>query len=187
MIYPMLVGAVPGEIVGQIKAKLFERTETINGGHLGVGLVGVPVLAEWAAREREADYVYGMLKKRTYPGYLYMIDNGATATWEDWDAPRSYLHNCFNGIGSWFYQALGGIMQEDAAFRNVRIEPQFPTGLNWVRVCQETPYGTICVSWKRNGEDRAELHVEIPAGITARIDGKTFNAGSYDLGVSTRK
>lgn len=187
MIYPMLVGAVPGEIVGQIKAKLFERTETINGGHLGVGLVGVPVLAEWAAREREADYVYGMLKKRTYPGYLYMIDNGATATWEDWDAPRSYLHNCFNGIGSWFYQALGGIMQEDAAFRNVRIEPQFPTGLNWVRVCQETPYGTICVSWKRNGEDRADLHVEIPAGITARIDGKTFDAGSYDLGVSTRK
>ena len=72
-------------------------------------------------------------------------------------------------------------------FRNVRIEPQFPTGLNWVRVCQETPYGTICVSWKRNGEDRADLHVEIPAGITARIDGKTFNAGSYDLGVSTRK
>ena len=29
--------------------------------------------------------------------------------------------------------------------------------------------------------------VEIPAGITARIDGKTFNTGSYDLGVSTRK
>ncbi|MGN1214878.1 MAG: family 78 glycoside hydrolase catalytic domain, partial [Candidatus Cryptobacteroides sp.] len=187
MIYPMLVGAVPAEMVDQVKAKLFERTENINGGHLGVGLVGVPVLAEWAAREKEADFVYGMLKKRSYPGYLYMIDNGATATWEDWDAPRSYLHNCFNGIGSWFYQALGGIIQEDAAYRHVRIEPQFPEGLEWVRVSQETPYGTICVAWKRSGALKADLHVEIPAGISARIDGRTFGQGSYDLSISTVK
>ncbi|MGN0202537.1 MAG: family 78 glycoside hydrolase catalytic domain [Candidatus Cryptobacteroides sp.] len=184
MIYPMLVGAVPEELVETVKARLIERTESINGGHLGVGLVGVPVLAEWAAREREADFVYGMLKQRSYPGYLFMIDNGATATWEDWCIPRSYLHNCFNGIGSWFYQALGGIFQEEAAFRKVRIEPQFPAGLDWVRVCQETPYGSICVAWKKNGPDKADLHVEIPAGVTALIDGRTLGMGSYDLTVS---
>lgn len=185
MIYPMLVGAVPEDIAEIVKAKLHEITETIHDGHIGVGLVGVPVLAEWATREREADFVYGMLKKRSYPGYLYMIDNGATATWEDWDRPRSYLHNCFNGIGSWFYQSLGGIIQEDAAFRHVRIEPQFPEGLEWVRVCQDTPYGTICVAWKKNGQDKADVRIDIPAGITARIDGKTLGFGHHNLTITT--
>lgn len=50
-----------------------------------------------------------MLKKREYPGYLYMLDNGVTTTWEHWNGERSHIHNSYNGIGSWFYQALAGI------------------------------------------------------------------------------
>ncbi|MBQ0144726.1 MAG: family 78 glycoside hydrolase catalytic domain [Bacteroidales bacterium] len=185
MIYPMLVGATPEGIREQVKAKLFERTRELNGGHLGLGLVGIPVMAEWAALEKEADFVYGMLKKRSYPGYLYMLDNGATATWEDWDNPRSQLHNCFNGIGSWFYQALGGIIQDKPGFKHVRIEPQYPEGLDWVRVSQETPYGTICVSWERKG-DEVNLRVDIPSGITATIEGMELGHGSHDLYAKAR-
>ena len=182
MIYPLLTGVTPPDLVKTVEARLFERTDSINGGHIGVGLVGVPVLAEWAARSGNADYVYSMLKQRSYPGYLYMLDNGATTTWEDWDTPRSHLHNCYNGIGSWFYQALGGIIQDEPGYSHVTIAPQFPTGLSWVRVSQETPYGTVCVAWEKDPEGDVTVHVTIPPGVSATIpDGRNVSAGSYDV------
>ena len=35
-------------------------------------------------KDGEADFLYSMLKKRELPGYLYMIDQGASTTWEYW-------------------------------------------------------------------------------------------------------
>ena len=178
MVYPMLVGAVPDSLHNEVRNKLMERTETTYQGHLATGLVGVPVLTEWATLERECDWFYGMLKKHGYPGYLYMLDNGATGTWEHWNGRRSRLHNCFNGIGSWFYQALGGIIPEEPGYRRIRIEPQIPEGLEKVRVTQNTPYGPILVI--REGR---KLHVELPVGITARTEGKEYT-GKTDLVLS---
>ena len=35
---------------------------------------------------------------------------------------RSHIHNCFNGIGSWFYQALAGINPDETqpGYKNIR-------------------------------------------------------------------
>lgn len=42
------------------------------------------------------------------PKDLHLLENGATGVWEEWDGGRSHLHNCYNGIGFWFFEALGG-------------------------------------------------------------------------------
>ena len=176
MAYPMLVGIVPEALYRSVRDKLVERTATVYEGHLKTGLVGVPVIAEWATLAGECDYMYGMLKQHGYPGYLYMIDNGATATWEHWNAHRSRLHNCFNGIGSWFYQALGGIIPDAPGYRHVTIDPQVPEGLESVEVTQGTPYGPIVV--KRCG---SKLDFEIPVGVTATVRGREYSSGKYTL------
>ena len=176
MAYPLLVGAVPDSLQGKVRDRLFERTATVYDGHLVTGLVGVPILAEWATLSGECDWMYGLLKTHGYPGYLYMLDNGATGTWEHWDAERSRLHNCFNGIGSWFYQALGGIIPEEPGYRHIRIEPQIPEGLEWVRVSQETPYGSIMV--RREGH---KLQFELPVGVTATVAGEEYGCGRHDM------
>ncbi len=176
MAYPLLVGAVPEEYRDSVRNRLFERTETVYDKHLKTGLVGIPVITEWATLAGECDWMYGMLKQHGYPGYLHMLDHGATGTWEHWNARRSRLHNCFNGIGSWFYQALGGIIPDAPAYRHIVLNPQIPEGLESVKVSQETPYGTIKV--ERNGK---ELHFEIPVGVTATFNGKEYSAGKYDV------
>ena len=181
MIYPMLVGAVPEALVPDVEKSLFERTATVYNDHLAVGLVGVPVLAEWATLAGKADFVYKMLKQPDYPGYLYMIHNGATCTWENWRPTRSRMHNCFNGIGSWFYQALGGIVPEDPGYRRVRIAPQTPEGVDWVDVTKETPYGTVEVHWKRTDDGKVRYRFDVPVGVTAVFDGKDCPAGAYDI------
>ena len=170
MAYPMLVGIVPDNLRKQVRDNLLERTVTVYDGYLKTGLVGIPVITEWATLAGECDYMYGMLKKHGYPGYLHMLDNGATGTWEHWNARRSRLHNCFNGIGSWFYQALGGIIPDAPGYRHVRIVPQIPEGLESVEVTQRTPYGEIKVV--RNGRS---LHFELPVGVTATVAGKEYH------------
>ena len=157
---------------------MLERTAKVYDGHLKTGLVGVPVVTEWATLAGECDFMYGMLKERTYPGYLYMIDNGATGTWEHWNSDRSRLHNCFNGVGSWFYQALGGIIPTEPGYRKVNINPQIPEGLQTVKVTQETPYGMIIVI--RDGKN---LHFELPVGVTATVQGNEYNNGKHDVAI----
>lgn len=168
MAYPMLVGAVPEEKAEAVKEQMRKLSYGKYKSHIAVGLVGVPIFTEYVVRNHETELMYDILKKRDYPGYLYMIDNGATATWEYWNGERSHVHNCYNGIGTWFYQALGGIVPDPSApgYRHFRIDPQYAEKLTWTRVTKETPYGTISVDWKKeNG--KTTLNVAIPVGTTA--------------------
>lgn len=160
MAYPLLVGVTPSDLRGEVAARLKERTETLYGGHLSTGLVGVPVVTRWATLGGEVQWFYSLLKEHGYPGYLYMLDNGATGVWEEWDGGRSHLHNCYNGVLSWFYEALGGIVPLEPGYRKVRISPQVPEGLERVRVCVETPYGPLEV--ERVG---TSVHVDAPCGV----------------------
>lgn len=167
MTYPLTVGVVPEECVADVEQALFEQTASRNG-HIGVGLVGVTILTDWATDNQQTEFMYSMLKKREYPGYLYMIDNGATTNWEYWHGGRSRIHNCFNGVGSWFVQALGGILtsEQGVGYKSVIIRPQLPAGVEWVKSSKTTPYGEVRSSW-RVEDGRVVFEIEIPANSTA--------------------
>lgn len=167
--YPMLAGVVPTELKDAVKQSLITETKN-RDGHLSTGLVGIPVLTEWCVKNHEVNMMYEMLKKRDYPGYLYMIDNGATSTWEHWNGERSHIHNCYNGIGTWFYQAIGGIRADEdiPAYQKVIIDPQVPKGLTWAKTYKETPYGKLTVDWELNGKTMKQ-YIEIPVGIEADV------------------
>lgn len=168
--FPMIAGVVPEGKLSAVENSLYHETEVNRHGHLATGLVGLPVLTEWVIENNAADLMYSMLKKRDYPGYLYMIDNGATTTWEHWDGARSRIHNCYNGIGSWFYQAVGGIrpVENVPAYRKIRIQPQIPDGITWANTSQETPFGKLVVNWNLTGKT-LELDIEIPVGVEAEV------------------
>jgi len=170
MAYPMLVGAVPNRLYDKLKEQLIVRTENQYKGHIAVGLVGIPVLTEWAIRNKEVDFMYSLLKKPDYPGYLYMINNDATTTWESWNGERSRVHNCYNGIGRWFYQAVGGILPDEnqPGYRHVYIEPQIPKGITWAHTTKETPYGTIVVNWELKNTQLI-MCVSLPVGVEASL------------------
>lgn len=171
MTYPMLVGVTPKEIYPKVEKTLFSNTATKEKGHIGVGLVGVPILTKWAIENKAVDYIYTMLKKRDYPGYLNMIDHGATTTWEYWSGERSRIHNCYNGIGSWFYQAVGGIRTDEniPGYKHVFIEPQIPQGVTWAKTTKESPYGTIQVNWKLESENKLTMNVTLPVGSNGTV------------------
>jgi alpha-L-rhamnosidase len=167
--YPALAGVIPDSLK-KVMEEQFEKETDRRNGHLCAGLVGVPIVTEWAVENQRAGLMYSMLKKREYPGYLYMIDNGATTTWEHWNGERSRIHNCYNGVGNWFYEATGGICPDDKApgYRHFYICPQIPEGMTWAKVSRETPYGTAKVNWTVNGPE-VSLNISIPSGSEATV------------------
>jgi alpha-L-rhamnosidase len=168
--YPLLAGIVPDSLIKSVRQNLVDEIRIRYDGHFATGLVGIPVFTEWVVKNREADLMYSMLKKKGYPGYLDMIDNGATTTWEHWNGARSRIHNCYNGIGSWFYQAIGGIVPDEnhPGYHHIIINPQIPEGLSWAKTMKETPYGTVSVNWSRT-DKLIRMEIKIPAGSTASV------------------
>ncbi|NCC59663.1 MAG: alpha-rhamnosidase [Verrucomicrobiae bacterium] len=168
--FPMIAGVVSEDKLHAVEQSLYDETEVNRDGHLATGLVGLPVITEWIVRNGAVDLMYSMLKKRDYPGFLYMIDNGATTTWEHWNGERSHIHNCYNAIGSWFYQAVGGILPAEnvPGYRKIRIHPQIPVGVTWAKTTKETPYGTVVVNWTLN-DHTMEMEIEIPVGSEAEV------------------
>ena len=170
LVYPMLSGATPDNLKEEVRKTLFSVTENRFRGHLATGLVGVPVLADWSVRNGQAEWMYQMLKKRDYPGYLYMLDNGATTTWEHWDGERSHIHNCYNGIGVWFYQALAGIMpdEDNPGYRHILIRPQVIDEISWVQASKDTPSGSLEVRWEKR-DSSFVMEVRVPVGASASV------------------
>ncbi|MDD7561132.1 MAG: family 78 glycoside hydrolase catalytic domain, partial [Parabacteroides sp.] len=170
LVYPMLAGVTPDNLKETVLKTLYEVTANRFQGHLATGLVGIPVLTEWAVKNGQAEWMYQMLKKRDYPGYLYMLDNGATTTWEHWNGERSHIHNCYNGIGAWFYQALAGIMPDESqpGYKHIWIKPQVVNDISWVQASKDTPYGLLKVRWEKK-EASFVLDVQIPVGASASV------------------
>jgi alpha-L-rhamnosidase len=130
-----------------------------------------------------------ILRQEDYPGYLNMINNGATTTWESWDCgrpgmeDRSRVHNCYNGIGIWFYQAVAGIRPdpEYPGYRHFFIDPQPVDGVTWVKATKPTPYGIIRVEI-----DAETLKMSVPQGTSATLfpgtpRERTLQAGEWTL------
>ncbi len=171
--YALLQDIPPDSATAQaVKEQLLKDCHEKYSDHIAAGLVGVPIFTEWCIRERQADLMATILRQEDYPGYLYMINNGATTTWESWDCgrpgkeDRSRVHNCYNGIGSWFYQAVAGIRPdpEQPGYRHFFIDPQPVEDIEWVKCTKPTSYGDIRVEI----EDGL-VKVEIPQGTTATL------------------
>jgi alpha-L-rhamnosidase len=167
----------------QVKEQLIKDCYGKYKAHIAVGLVGVPIFTEWCIRERQTELMATILRQPDYPGYLYMINNGATTTWESWNGKRSRVHNCYNGIGIWFYQALAGIRPdpEQPGYKHFFIDPQPCEGVDWIRTTKPTAYGTIRVEISDD-----QLNITVPQGTTATIfpgtdKEKSLKAGEWKI------
>jgi alpha-L-rhamnosidase len=111
-----------------------------------------------------------MNQKRDYPGWGYMVEQGATTLWEQWNGFWSQIHSCFASADTWLYQGLAGIRPDPAApgFKQIVIKPAVVGDLTWVKCHHDSPYGRIVSNWKRE-RDKLTMEVTIPANTTATV------------------
>jgi len=169
-ILPLIAGVVPESLRDEVLAGFEETLKVKNKGHLSTGLSGTYLMIQYLQSIGRDDLIYTFASKKTYPSWGYMLENGATATWEHWNGRASRIHNCYNNIGSWFIQGLAGIRPDPQkpGFQHAIIKPAFIEELSYVNGSHDSVYGRIESSWKREG-DAIVMTVTIPPNSTATI------------------
>ena len=139
-------------------------------GHLNTGMHGTYFMTRYLTDQDHNDLLYTIASKRTYPSWGFMLDNGATTIWEEWNGDNSQIHDTLISVGMWFVQGLAGIQPDPAkpGFQHFLIRPALVGDLTHVNGARETLYGRIESNWKREG-DTATYTVTIPPNSTATM------------------
>ena len=167
---PLWVGAVPTDKRDEMHARLIDLIENKCNGHLDTGLPSTTFLLDYLEESDSHETIYTIMNKKTYPGWGYMLEQGATTIWEQWDGYWSQIHSCFAGPASWFYTGLAGIRPDPShpGFEQFDLKPAFVEGLDFVEATYDSVRGPIGSSWRRDGE-RMEWTVTIPPNSTGTV------------------
>ncbi len=167
---PLMTGIVPEELRGTIFRKLEDGILVKNKGHLDTGMLGTYFLIHYLKELGRNDLLYTIYNQKTYPGWGYMISQGATTFWEQWNGYWSQIHSCFTSPDGWFYQGLAGIRADETApgFKKILIKPAVVGDLTWVKGGYDSIHGRIVSYWQREG-DKVRMDITIPANTTATV------------------
>jgi alpha-L-rhamnosidase len=142
-----------------------------KGGHLSTGIFGTKMLFDVLRRNNMNNVAYTIANQRDFPGWGYMIANGATTLWETWaisDNIFSKNHPMFGSVAEWFYRSLLGINAAAPGFSKIIIKPQPAGDLTSAAGSYMSVMGKIGSKWV-NGPDEFKLEVEIPVNTSAAI------------------
>ncbi len=103
-------------------------------GGLATGYMGVPRLLNVLSRFGYDALALDLVRSRDYPGWLYMLDQGATTLWERWDsylggvgfadpAMNSFNHPSLCAVLDWLVSGLGGLEGTAPGFARARFRP----------------------------------------------------------------
>lgn len=148
-----------------------EESFAKQGWHLSTGIFGTKMLFDVLRDLEKEDWAYEIANQRTFPGWGYMLEHGATTLWETWaysDNVYSHNHPMFGSINEWFYRSILGINLAEPGFNKIVIRPQLPEGLSWASGHYDSIHGRIGSTWKID-KGVFYLDVEIPVNTTAEI------------------
>lgn len=142
-------------------------------GHLTTGIFGTKYMLDALSARGRADVAATVVGQKTFPGWGWMLQNGATTLWEHWafsDNTFSHNHPMFGSVSEWFFKVPGGICPDPnaAGFDRILLRPQPVGGLAWARARYESVRGTVVSEWER-GAGGFSYRVSIPVGATSRV------------------
>ena len=161
LVSPTNQSAVLGELIANINAK-----------GLTAGEIGHRYLLRAVTDMGRPDVVYNLHSDTNDPGYGFILNHGATALTEAWDADPSDSQDHFmlGHITEWFYHDLAGIQYDPVqpGFQHVIIKPAFVGGISWVNASYNSARGLIASAWTLTN-NQATLNVSVPVGSTGSI------------------
>jgi alpha-L-rhamnosidase len=171
-------GLLPSNLVQPAVDKLVAKVAA-TGGHLSVGFLGVENLLPVLADHGHADTAYQILLQSSFPGWGYMIANGATTIWERWDGIKtdgtfndpgmnSFNHYGLGSVGDFLYREVGGLGPASPGYQSLLIAPKPGGGLTSAKSTLNTPYGAATSDWSMSGSTLT-LRVTVPPGTSATV------------------
>jgi alpha-L-rhamnosidase len=174
-ILPLFLDMVPEDRKKTVLKNLIDDIVITHSNHLNTGIVGTRYILDVLTQCGQANLAYKLVTQTTYPGWGYMIREGATTLWERWEylidaGMNSHNHIMFGSVDTWFYKVLAGINSDPAGpgFRRIIIRPHVVGDLNHVSASINTIRGMISSSWKKNGH-WLTLDITLPVNTQAKV------------------
>lgn len=172
-VFPLYLDIVPPDKKDAVVKVLLDDIQNTHDGHLSTGIYGTRYMLDYLSEAGYSDVAYSIVTQADFPGWGYMLDNGATTLWEVWKfSDNSYSHNhpMFGSVSAWFYKTLAGIQLDTKApgFKKIRIKPYMPEDMKFAEGSVETIRGAVSSKWRKN-KNGYELKITIPANCTALV------------------
>lgn len=150
-----------------------------NGGHLTTGNICTRFAIEVLFRYGQADLAWHLLSQTEYPGWGFMLKNGATTVWERWEKPGSNdfmdemasMSHPMNGSAVVsLYKHLAGLQpdEKNPGWRNIIFRPCIPKEAPDVCAELQTVRGRVASCWQRK-DGRILWEITVPAGCTGTV------------------
>ena len=189
---PLAMDIVPESARDSVSANFVRRI--MSGGeaspHIDCGVIGISWLMRYLSKAGLGNIAWLIATTKSYPGWGYMVENGATTIWELWNGntanPSMNSGNHVMMLGDlvpWAFECLAGIAPDPAqpGFKHIIMCPDFNIdALNGVTATYPSVYGDIKSVWSRR-DGKVIWTVTIPANTTATLylpDGKIKHIGS---------
>jgi len=152
---------------------LLNAIEQAPAGHFTTGIFGTKYILEVLSKYVSPEKVFQIVNSPEYPGWGFMISNGATTLWETWKESDNTYSNChpmFGSVSEWFYRWLGGIQPDPdyPGFKKFLLTPSVPKELEHASSSYISPFGRIVSNWKKSGNE-VNYELEIPPGTSAFV------------------
>lgn len=183
---PVFLGIVPDDHEEAVLENFVEKIEVEDDGTLMTGFVATRPLIYGLADNGYEELAYHIVSQPDYPGWVYMVRQGATTMWERWNsdegapAMNSYNHRPWALVSEWFYERLAGINIAEAGFSHVEVDPMIPSDLEWAEGSVDIVRGEVASRWEKT-DDGFTLEVTIPWNSTATIRVPDHGAESVRL------
>ncbi|MCX6873211.1 MAG: family 78 glycoside hydrolase catalytic domain [Verrucomicrobia bacterium] len=128
-ILPLAIGIVPPDHRQQLIDNIAQTITGADGGKFRVGHAGLPGYMESLVENGLGEIVYKTVNTTEFPGWGYMISEGATTVWEGWSMvnggySRAESMTMLAGVCRFFYDSIAGI-QEPNFYGTREFEPGY--------------------------------------------------------------
>lgn len=142
--------------------------------HFNTGIFGTKYILEALSENGFPDAVFDVVNSTVYPGWGFMIGQGATTIWETWKESDNTYSNChpmFGSVSEWFYRWLAGIQPNPGfpGFKRFWLKPFVPGDLEFVNCNYLSPYGNIVSNWKKEGGNKIIFEFSVPENCIAEF------------------
>jgi alpha-L-rhamnosidase len=139
--------------------------------HVSTGIFATKMFFDVMRIYDKNEVAYRVANQPDFPGWLHMLNKGATTLWESWNHPGT-LYSCnhpmFGSIDEWMYRSLLGINAASPGFSTIIIKPQPAGDCTWAKGQYQSIRGVIGSDWKKeNG--LFVLKVTIPGNTKAEV------------------
>ncbi|HPE68952.1 MAG TPA: family 78 glycoside hydrolase catalytic domain [Thermotogota bacterium] len=172
---PLSLEMVPPDARSKVFNTLVDSIIRRSDYHVDTGIVGTRFILDVLSDGGRMDVAWKMVKNPDYPGWGYMVNQGATTLWERWEkltgfSMNSHNHIMLGSVDGWLYKYVAGMRPLEAGWAKILFQVPSLEDIRFASASVKTPRGKASVSWKRRkGELEAVIRVPVSAKAQVRL------------------